>query len=419
MNNKLKVGVTSEIGDLEGVIIHVPGLEVENMTPKNHESALYGDILNLSIAQQEYHYFKTVLEKYANVFLVKDLLTETIANFRAKEFLIDTIYKNEKPLLPKEKLLMLSDSELARQLIEGVVLAKDNLTKYLSKEYYAVKPLHNFFFTRDSAIAIGDKMLISKMANKVRERESLIIQTIFNYHPLLRTTTVNPVKKTNFNDSIAIEGGDILVAREDVLIIGLSSRTTSQGIDFILEEFGVKGQIKHILVQELPSSPGSFIHLDMIFTLLDQDSCMVFEPIVLKPNRYQTIHITIDNDDVSVKNETNLLSALKKLGMDLKPINCGGTTDTWIMEREQWHSGANFFALGPGKVIGYARNVHTIDELNKHGFEVLSAADICSNKIDMNDYQKYVVTLDGNELPRGGGGARCMTMPFARKQIIS
>ncbi len=417
MSNKLKVGVTSEIGDLEGVIIHVPGLEVENMTPKNHESALYGDILNLSIAQQEYYYFKTVLEKHTNVFLVKELLAETIANFRAKEFLIDAMYKNEKPLFPKKQLIMLSDSELARQLIEGVALAKDNLTKYLSKEYYAIKPLHNFFFTRDSSIAIGDKMLIARMANKVRERESLIMQTIFEYHPLLRTTTVNPVEKSLFNDNVAIEGGDILVAREDVLIIGLSSRTTSQGIDFILEEFGVKGQIKHILVQELPSSPGSFIHLDMIFTLLDQDSCMVFEPIILKPNRYQTIHITIDNDNVTVKNEANLLSALKKLGMDLKPINCGGTIDTWIMEREQWHSGANFFALGPGKVIGYARNVHTIHELNKHGFEVLAAADICSNKVNVNDYKKYVVTLDGNELPRGGGGARCMTMPFARKQV--
>ncbi|MGI6478558.1 MAG: arginine deiminase family protein [Salinivirgaceae bacterium] len=417
MSSKLKVGVTSEIGDLEGVIIHVPGLEVENMTPKNHESALYGDILNLSIAQQEYYYFKTVLEKHANVFLVNDLLAETIANFRAKEFLIDAMYKNEKPLFPKKQLIMLSDSELARQLIEGVALAKDNLTKYLSKEYYAIKPLHNFFFTRDSSIAIGDKMLIARMANKVRERESLIMQTIFEYHPLLRTTTVNPVEKSLFNDNVAIEGGDILVAREDVLIIGLSSRTTSQGIDFILEEFGVKGQIKHILVQELPSSPGSFIHLDMIFTLLDQDSCMVFEPIILKPNRYQTIHITIDNDNVTVKNEANLLSALKKLGMDLKPINCGGTIDTWIMEREQWHSGANFFALGPGKVIGYARNVHTIHELNKHGFEVLAAADICSNKVNVNDYKKYVVTLDGNELPRGGGGARCMTMPFARKQV--
>ena len=311
MSSKLKVGVTSEIGDLEGVIIHVPGLEVENMTPKNHESALYGDILNLSIAQQEYYYFKTVLEKHANVFLVNDLLAETIANFRAKEFLIDAMYKNEKPLFPKKQLIMLSDSELARQLIEGVALAKDNLTKYLSKEYYAIKPLHNFFFTRDSSIAIGDKMLIARMANKVRERESLIMQTIFEYHPLLRTTTVNPVEKSLFNDNVAIEGGDILVAREDVLIIGLSSRTTSQGIDFILEEFGVKGQIKHILVQELPSSPGSFIHLDMIFTLLDQDSCMVFEPIILKPNRYQTIHITIDNDNVTVKNEANLLSALK------------------------------------------------------------------------------------------------------------
>ena len=68
MSSKLKVGVTSEIGDLEGVIIHVPGLEVENMTPKNHESALYGDILNLSIAQQEYYYFKTVLENMPTYF---------------------------------------------------------------------------------------------------------------------------------------------------------------------------------------------------------------------------------------------------------------------------------------------------------------------------------------------------------------
>lgn len=80
----------------------------------------------------------------------------------------------------------------------------------------------------------------------------------------------------------------------------------------------------------------------------------------------------------------------------------------------QW---GKLFALGPGKVIGYARNVHTIHELNKHGFEVLAAADICSNKVNVNDYKKYVVTLDGNELPRGGGGARCMTMPFARKQV--
>ena len=47
---KYNVNVTSEIGELEGVILHSPGPEVENMTPENAERALYSDILNLSVA---------------------------------------------------------------------------------------------------------------------------------------------------------------------------------------------------------------------------------------------------------------------------------------------------------------------------------------------------------------------------------
>ena len=39
--NKFDVSITSEIGELEGVILHTPGLEIENMTPGNAERALY------------------------------------------------------------------------------------------------------------------------------------------------------------------------------------------------------------------------------------------------------------------------------------------------------------------------------------------------------------------------------------------
>ena len=84
---------------------------------------------------------------------------------------------------------------------------------------------------------------------------------------------------------------------------------------------------------------------------------------------------------------------------------------------ENTHSGANFFAFAPGKVIGYERNVHTIDAMNKAGFEIVSAKDVIANKVDLNKLKKVVVTIHGSELSRGGGGARCMTMPIKRETI--
>jgi len=50
---KIKVEVNSEIGQLEAVILHSPGPEVENMTPENAERSLYSDILNLSEVKKE------------------------------------------------------------------------------------------------------------------------------------------------------------------------------------------------------------------------------------------------------------------------------------------------------------------------------------------------------------------------------
>ncbi|MFN8134180.1 MAG: arginine deiminase family protein [Bacteroidales bacterium] len=415
----LKVDIRSEIGELEGVIIHTPGPEVENMTPDSSRKALYSDILNLSVALKEFNQFKGFLSKVTKTYEVKELLSAVIQNPEHRSELLKAIAAKERlNEYTIAELMDISPEKLTTLLIEGVEMRKDNLTRFLSKDRYSIQPLHNFFFTRDASVAINNKVLISRMYSRIRDRESIIMDAIFTNHPEFGVKTIQPEQSHHLCDEFSFEGGDFLVAREDILLIGTGTRTTSQGIDFILEYYKEKKVQRHIIVQELPYTPESFIHLDMVFTFLDRNQCMVYEPLILQPNRYLTIHIHIDNGKVkSIREVENIPAILKELGMEVETLYCGGRRDSMIQEREQWHSGANFFAVAPGKVLGYGRNVNTIEEMNRHGYAVIKASDVANNKVDISSYNKYVVTIDGSELSRGGGGCRCMTMPVRRKAV--
>ncbi len=405
-----EVNVSSETGRLRAVLLHRPGVEIERMTPLNANAALYSDILNKPIVDEEYHNFSGVLERWTKVYYVQDILEQLLKNETVKEKLLADSLRgcNQKTARVINEITGDDPKKLAQILIEG---CEDPKWDGVSEHRYLLKPLYNLFFTRDASSTVYNRVLINSMSFEVRERESLIYEAIFKHFfgvDTLNAMAWNPYART--------EGGDVQIASADTLCIGQGIRTNRKGIEYLAQTFARERDHFNIVVQELPMEPESFIHLDMVFTFLGKHQCMAFEPMLKKQGLFagkDTTLITIDHGKISYKRISNIIEGLTTLGWDIEPV-IGGGSDPWTQLREQWHSGANFFSMGDGKILGYRRNTHTIEALDKAGFAVLNAEDIVSGKVNMNDYEKFVAAFPGSELPRAGGGARCMTMPILR-----
>jgi len=411
------VRVCSEVGKLEKVIIHSPGREIEVMTPKTASEVLYNDILTLPVVAQDHKGLKEVLKRVTNVFEVTDLLTDILKNEEVKKKFVKSICKFSKKEFIENNLLELSPKELTKSIVEGVKEQKDTLEKYLSGRTYAIPPLPNLYFMRDTAIVVKGKVITGSMANNVRIGEAVISKFIYSYHPEFKSEGFIFDGMVEGNKEMTIEGGDFLVIDKNIVAIGISERTTAKSIDTVISR--IREEITepfHLFAVVLPNERAT-IHLDMVFTMVDKDQCVIHHPYILGKEKLQIIHITVSPDGkTEMKEENTLISGLNSVGVKLNPIICGGSNPV-NQQREQWLSGTNFFAFAPGKILGYGCNYNTFKELEKAGFKTVTVKQVINNEIDLNKMDKVAVGIDGAELARGGGGVRCMTMPVKRAPL--
>lgn len=411
-----QVAIDSEIGRLRSVIVHEPGPELDTVAPEAAAEALLDDVLDSGVAAAEHRLLAAVLARVARVHRLIDLLADVLADGAARADLVQAVCRlHGCPELAMD-LAERPPRALARALIEGVRHPEAALAGAIDPSSWAVAPSPNAFFTRDPAVCFGGRVLVGAMARTVRATEGLILRAVFRAHPALSGADVafDGAAERAEAPHVALEGGDVLVLRDDLLAIGCGERTSAAGIQRLVESLAAPGRPLDVLVVLLPRTRAT-IHLDMIVTLVDHGLCVAFEPLVSGPRRCRVVGARIEGGRVArwVHEEAGLLPALARRGMPLEAVPCGGV-DPLRQAREQASSGANLFALGPGRVVGYERNRATFEALASWGFRIVEARDVAEGAVDVLAPGRVAVALPDAESSRGGGGCRCMTLPVAR-----
>ena len=396
--------VTSETAPLRQVVVHTPGEEMALVSPARKDALLFDDLLFVDDARDEHatlcRLFETVVGAPGAVLQIGALLREAFDQPDARAAFVETLVR----LMPERNfeayhadLLALGPDGLYRFAVTGQAPFP-----------VSADPVPNLLFTRDPAAVVGGHAILSHAATAARMPESAIVNTIYRHHPRFAGASLISVP-----DDVFFEGGDLLVVSETVVMIGQSERTSLGGVMHVAQQLLERTAVEHVVMVNLPKERYC-MHLDTVFTFADDETCLVFPPIIEDANN-QTFHLEAGDEPGRFRMRVlpSVRAALDELtGRTHTFVPCGGA-DPVNQRREQWTDGANMFALKPGVVVGYDRNARTYEALEAVGFETVGADAFLEAGADAAG-RRLAIRLTGNELSRGRGGPRCMTMPLRR-----
>lgn len=386
---------------MRAVLLHRPGTELKRLTPRNNDQLLFDGIPWVTRAQEEHDAFAELLRsRGVEVLLLRDLLIEALADERARTAAVlssvDELRVGADLADTLRSHMSTVDSEtLADILIAGMTFEElpaaegQSLVRRMQHPHdFAIEPLPNLLFTRDSSTWVRDRVAVAALAMPARRRESALVDLIYAYHPKFAHCA-----RAYGAHSAPVEGGDVLQLTDGVVAIGVGERTSPAGAEAFAKSVFADDLAHTVLAVPIEQRRAS-MHLDTVCTMVDRDAVVMY-PAVQHSLQAYTLHPADGELKISGP-DPFLQAAAEAMGIDrIRVIHTG--LDPVTAEREQWDDGNNTLALAPGVVVAYERNVETNTRLAEAGVEVLQ--------------------ISSSELGSGRGGPRCMSCPLVRDAL--
>ena len=402
--------VDSEIGRLRQVILHRPGNEMLRLTPQNKDHLLFDDVLWLERAQEEHDQFARVLtDRGIEVLYLSDLLAHTLEVAEARDYVLDrVINENTNGPAAAETLRALaqglSGTDLAEMLIAGITKAElfertacpsSLVLASMDDDDLLLPPLPNHLFTRDTSCWIYNGVSVNSMTMPARQRETINYEAIYRWHPRFANADFPVWSEGTQAGPATVEGGDVQIIGNGAVLVGISERTTAQGIERLSSRLFAGGKVNQVVVVEM-SRTRAQMHLDTVMTMVDVGTFTTYGGLGMLP----TLTLRPRDDgglDVTRNDPQDMYRAIAQaLGIDDLTVLIT-PQDSMAAAREQWDDGSNTLAIAPGVIVTYERNINTNEYLTSHDIEVL--------------------TIPGSEVGRGRGGPHCMSCPILRDPV--